>query len=104
MPIYAVGEKAPAIHPSAFIAPTATVVGDVRIEAGASIWYGAVVRGDTSYAVIGPVILSISLSMGLIMAPSTNAVMGAVPRADAGVGSAMNDVVRQVGGALGDVS
>ena len=46
-------------------------------------------------------ILSISLSMGLIMAPSTNAVMGAVPRSDAGVGSAMNDVVRQVGGALG---
>ena len=56
---------------------------------------------DTSYAVIGPVILSISLSMGLIIAPSTNAVMGAVPRSDAGVGSAMNDVVRQVGGALG---
>ena len=53
MPIYAVGEKAPAIHPSAFIAPTATVVGDVRIEEGASVWYGAVVRGDTSYAVIG---------------------------------------------------
>ncbi len=56
---------------------------------------------DTPYAVIGAVILSISTSMGLIMAPSTNAVMGAVPRADAGVGSAMNDVVRQVGGALG---
>ena len=53
MPVYAVGEKVPAIHESAFIAPTATVVGDVRIEAGASIWYGAVVRGDTSYAVIG---------------------------------------------------
>ena len=53
MPVYAVGEKVPAIHKSAFIAPTATVVGDVRIEAGASIWYGAVVRGDTSYAVIG---------------------------------------------------
>ena len=53
MPIYAVGEKVPVIHESAFIAPTATVVGDVRIEAGASVWYGAVVRGDTSYAVIG---------------------------------------------------
>ncbi len=53
MPVYAVGEKVPVIHESAFIAPTATVVGDVRIEAGASIWYGAVVRGDTSYAVIG---------------------------------------------------
>lgn len=53
MPIYAVGEKIPRIHPSAFIAPTATVVGDVTIHAGASIWYNAVVRGDTSYVVIG---------------------------------------------------
>ena len=53
MPIYAVGEKIPRIHPSAFIAPTATIVGDVTVHEGASIWYGAVVRGDTSYAVIG---------------------------------------------------
>lgn len=53
MPIYALGDKVPKIHPDAFIAPTATIVGDVRIEAGASVWYGAVVRGDTSYAVIG---------------------------------------------------
>jgi protein-S-isoprenylcysteine O-methyltransferase Ste14 len=35
------------------------------------------------------------------MAPSTDAVMGAVPEARAGVGSAMNDVVRQVAGAFG---
>ena len=53
MPIYAVGDKIPRIHPSAFIAPTATIVGDVTIHEGASVWYGAVVRGDTSYAVIG---------------------------------------------------
>lgn len=53
MPIYAVGEKTPRIHPSAFIAPTATIAGDVTIHEGASVWYGAVVRGDTSYAVIG---------------------------------------------------
>jgi carbonic anhydrase/acetyltransferase-like protein (isoleucine patch superfamily) len=53
MPIYAVGDKVPEVDPTAFIAPTATVVGDVRIGARASIWYGAVVRGDTSYAVIG---------------------------------------------------
>jgi carbonic anhydrase/acetyltransferase-like protein (isoleucine patch superfamily) len=53
VPVFAVGDKVPRIHPSAFIAPTATIVGDVRIEAGASVWYGAVVRGDTSYAVIG---------------------------------------------------
>ncbi len=54
MPIYAIGEKIPVIHPGAFIAPTATVVGEVTIHAGASVWYGAVVRGDTSYAIIGP--------------------------------------------------
>ncbi len=53
MPIYAVGDKVPVIHPTAFIAPTATIVGDVRIGARASVWYGAVVRGDTSYAEIG---------------------------------------------------
>ncbi len=54
MPIYAVDDKVPRIHPTAFIAPTATVVGDVTIHERASVWYGAVVRGDTSYAVIGP--------------------------------------------------
>ena len=53
MPIYAVGDKVPQIHPTAFIAPTATIVGDVRVEAGASVWYGAIIRGDSSYVVIG---------------------------------------------------
>jgi len=52
MPIFAVGDKVPRIHPTAFIAPTASIVGDVTIHEGASVWYGAVVRGDTSYAVI----------------------------------------------------
>ena len=53
MPIFAVGDKVPKIHPDAFIAPTASIVGAVTVEARASVWYGAVVRGDTSYAVIG---------------------------------------------------
>ncbi|MFN0096995.1 MAG: gamma carbonic anhydrase family protein [Dehalococcoidia bacterium] len=53
MPIFAVGDKVPRIHPSAFIAPTATIVGDVTVHEDASVWYGAVVRGDTSYAVVG---------------------------------------------------
>ncbi len=42
-----------------------------------------------------------ALAMGTMMAPSTEAVMGAVPPEHAGVGSAMNDVTRQVGGAFG---
>jgi len=53
MPIFAIGDKVPQIDPSVFIAPTASVIGDVRIESGASIWYGAVVRGDTTYIHIG---------------------------------------------------
>ena len=43
----------------------------------------------------------LGLAMGSVMAPATESVMGAVPAAHAGVASAMNDVTRQVGGALG---
>jgi len=45
--------KKPTIGKNVFIAPTATVVGDVEIKDGASIWYGAVLRGDSSYIKIG---------------------------------------------------
>jgi carbonic anhydrase/acetyltransferase-like protein (isoleucine patch superfamily) len=36
----------PRIHPTAWVAPTATVIGNVVVEAEASIWFGAVLRGD----------------------------------------------------------
>ena len=45
--------KAPRIDPSVFIAETAAVVGDVTVEADASVWFGAVVRGDNEPIVIG---------------------------------------------------
>lgn len=38
--------RSPTIHPSAFVAPTAVVIGDVHIGPEASIWFGAVLRGD----------------------------------------------------------
>lgn len=41
------------IHPDAFVAPGATVRGNVRLGAGASVWFGAVVRGDTEAIEIG---------------------------------------------------
>ncbi len=43
----------PKIHPKAFIAPTAVIIGDVEIAEGVSIWDGAVIRGDVSYIKIG---------------------------------------------------
>jgi carbonic anhydrase/acetyltransferase-like protein (isoleucine patch superfamily) len=52
VPVFSFEGKTPSIHPTAFIAPTATVVGDVTVEENASIWYGAVVRGDFSPVVI----------------------------------------------------
>ncbi len=55
----------------------------------------------SGYALIGFSIPIIGLGMGLTMAPATDSIMGSVPRANAGVGSAMNDTTRQVGGALG---
>jgi carbonic anhydrase/acetyltransferase-like protein (isoleucine patch superfamily) len=44
----------PWIHPTAFVAPSADVVGDVRIEEEASVWYGCVLRGDIAPITVGP--------------------------------------------------
>jgi carbonic anhydrase/acetyltransferase-like protein (isoleucine patch superfamily) len=52
MPLFAFEGTAPTVDPSAWIAPTATLVGDVRVEAEASVWYGAVLRAD-----FGPIII-----------------------------------------------
>jgi carbonic anhydrase/acetyltransferase-like protein (isoleucine patch superfamily) len=43
----------PSIHPTAFIASTAAVMGDVTLGEDASVWYGAVLRGDMAAIVIG---------------------------------------------------
>ena len=48
-----------------------------------------------------PRLALMAVGMGLVMAPATESIMGSLPRAKAGVGSAMNDTTRQVGGALG---
>jgi EmrB/QacA subfamily drug resistance transporter len=47
------------------------------------------------------VLASLGAGIGLAMAPATEAIMGSLPKAKAGIGSAMNDVVREVGGTLG---
>jgi carbonic anhydrase/acetyltransferase-like protein (isoleucine patch superfamily) len=52
MPLFTFEGKAPTVHPDAWIAPTATLVGDVTVEADASVWYGAVLRADFGAIVI----------------------------------------------------
>ena len=46
MPLFSFEGVSPTVHPDAWIAPTATLVGDVHVEADASIWYNAVLRAD----------------------------------------------------------
>jgi EmrB/QacA subfamily drug resistance transporter len=59
------------------------------------------IESDTAYAIVIAWFLVMSVGMGMTMAPATESVMGSLPRAKAGVGSAVNDTTRQVGGALG---
>lgn len=53
MPVYALGDLEPSIHPDAFVHPDAVIIGDVRLGAQSSIWPGAVLRGDDGYIEIG---------------------------------------------------
>jgi carbonic anhydrase/acetyltransferase-like protein (isoleucine patch superfamily) len=46
MPLFAFEGRQPSVSPSAWIAPTATLIGDVIVEDEASVWYGAVLRAD----------------------------------------------------------
>src|SRR5258708_31904251 len=53
MPEFEFNGKRPTVHPDAYVAPTAVLIGDVRIGAGASVWFGAVLRGDESHIEVG---------------------------------------------------
>jgi carbonic anhydrase/acetyltransferase-like protein (isoleucine patch superfamily) len=53
VPIYALGDKEPDIHPDAYVHPDATVIGDVTIGAFASVWPQAVLRGDAGSITVG---------------------------------------------------
>ena len=61
----------------------------------------AILDIETAYWITGSLIFAMGLGMSNVMAPATDAVMAAVPEAQAGVGSALNDTIRQIGGALG---
>jgi carbonic anhydrase/acetyltransferase-like protein (isoleucine patch superfamily) len=50
--LYEFEGRRPTIHPDAFVADTATLIGDVTVEAGASVWYGAVLRADICTIVV----------------------------------------------------
>ena len=53
MPAYQLDQFLPDIDPSCWIAPCATIIGNVVLGSGSSIWFGSVVRGDNEPIVIG---------------------------------------------------
>ncbi len=53
MPIYRLGDDAPDIAPDAFVAPDAVLIGKVTVGPQATIWFGAVIRGDNERITIG---------------------------------------------------
>lgn len=53
MALYAIGPRRPCVHPRAYVSEHAVVIGDVDIAEGASVWPGAVLRGDNEKISIG---------------------------------------------------
>jgi EmrB/QacA subfamily drug resistance transporter len=75
---------------------TAGLLGLSGLLACSTLW-----TVDMPYWPLGLWFFAVAMSMGWITGPATDSVMGAVPEAKSGVASAMNDVTRQVAGALG---
>ena len=53
MPIYILDDIAPSIDATAWVAPSADLIGDVRLRARASVWFGAVIRADNTPITLG---------------------------------------------------
>jgi carbonic anhydrase/acetyltransferase-like protein (isoleucine patch superfamily) len=53
MPVYRLGDLEPRLAPSSWVAPSADLIGDVRLGARANVWFGAVIRADNTPIIIG---------------------------------------------------
>jgi EmrB/QacA subfamily drug resistance transporter len=68
---------------------------------GTGFLWASTAGADTAYPVIAGQMVFLGLGMGFTSAPATEAIMGVVPAAKAGIGSAVNDATRELGGTLG---
>jgi EmrB/QacA subfamily drug resistance transporter len=65
------------------------------------LWFMGTLTVASGYGHVVIALLILGWGMGMAMVPATESIMGSLPLAKAGVGSALNDTTRQVGGALG---
>ena len=80
---------------------TKAVVATGLVSMSAFYFWVATTSASTGYGTIAAQMVVLGTGMGLTSAPATEAIMGVVPRAKAGVGSAVNDATRLLGGTLG---
>ncbi|MBM9506892.1 DHA2 family efflux MFS transporter permease subunit [Streptomyces sp. KK5PA1] len=79
----------------------AIVTAGLALQAGFYFWVASAISPTLHYGVIAVQMVLYGLGMGLTSAPATESIMGAVPADQAGVGSAVNDSTRLLGGTLG---
>jgi EmrB/QacA subfamily drug resistance transporter len=84
---------------SAFGTKAIVSVGLLIVAAALAVFSRAAV--DSGYGLVAATLVLIGFGMGFAMAPATDSIMGSLPPARAGVGSAVNDTTREIGGALG---
>ena len=65
------------------------------------MWLLSYARVDSGYGLVAGVLALLGVGMAIAMAPATDSIMGSLPPEKAGVGSAVNDTTREIGGALG---
>lgn len=53
MPLYSIADLVPDLGPDAWVAPSADLIGDVRLGARASVWFGAIIRADNTPIILG---------------------------------------------------
>jgi EmrB/QacA subfamily drug resistance transporter len=99
--------------PMGFVATLMSVKVDRKLGAKLTVSLGLFIAGagllalsmtagiDTPYLMTFGVLLILSTGLGMIMSPATNAVMSSLPLGRAGIGAAMNDTTRQIGGTFG---
>jgi EmrB/QacA subfamily drug resistance transporter len=81
--------------------PAKVVTTGMSLIAGAQLLMATTTHADSSYLSLLPIFLVMPAGMALTMSPLTASIMSSVPLGRAGVGSAMNDTTRELGGALG---
>ncbi len=80
---------------------TKLVVGGGLLIVVVGLGFAATTTTGDGYLHLVAAMSMVSVGMGLVLAPATESIMGSLPPSKAGVGSAMNDTTRQMGGALG---